>query len=122
GWRLDTIDTAGDAGKNASLALNPRTGLLGVAYNGDGAVLRYAGQNSNGTWSKSVIDGTKGAGYLSFAFDASGRATASYYSSSTADLRYGLLNKGKWSVQTVASSGTVGQYTQLSYNRTDGKA
>src|SRR5205823_10203514 len=102
---------------------NSRTDLFGIAYqSGSTSVLRFANQNSGGAWSKQTIDATRGAGYISCAYDTSGRPSVAYYSSPTADLRFALLKKGKWLIQSLATKGTVGQYANLTYNHATGRA
>ena len=80
-------------------------------------MFRYAERSSSGKWKFANIDDTKkGGGFISLAFDNQGRAAMSYFVADGADLRYAHFDGRKWTHQTVASSGSVGQYSLLLFD------
>ncbi|HYE20491.1 MAG TPA: S8/S53 family peptidase [Tepidisphaeraceae bacterium] len=116
-WAVSTVDSKGDVGRYPSLALNEATGRWGVAYEktttGD---FRVAEQNSNGTWSITVVDATKfGGGFTSMQY-VDGRAAFSYYDAFNADLKFARWTGTKWLTQAVAAKNSQGLYTNLFFD------
>lgn len=94
-WTITTVDSTGDVGKYASLALDSATGNPRISYydstNGD---LKYASY-TGAAWQIASVDTTNDVGgYTSLALDASGPPRISYYdfSPSTANGSSGGLN------------------------------
>lgn len=117
-WQVSTVDSTGNVGRSSSLAQNPGTGLWSIAYEDTGhGTFKYAAQSSSG-WTPQTIDSTTrgGGGSISLAFDHSNRPAFSYYDAYNADLKFAHYGSNrKWSVATVASRGTQGNYTNLSF-------
>jgi hypothetical protein len=118
-WNLSTIDTAGDVGRYSSLALNPATGRWATAYEDTShGSFKYA-QMGKSAWDLSYIDSTTriGGGYISLAFNPrTQRPAVSYYDAYNGNLKFASFNGSVWSAQTVASRGTVGLYSALTFN------
>lgn len=122
-WSRRIIDSSGDVGRYSSLGWRRTSGRWAVAYERlTAGLFRYAQRNSNGTWNITTVDDTAaGGGYVSLAFDKSGRPAFSYYDSYQHDLKFAHHNGSKWQISRVASSGTQGLYSNLVFD-SDGDA
>ena len=148
GWTLRTIDAgatgAKDVGKSSQVMLDPSRpteNRYAIAYEDTSAgYTMYAvsgringrfGYDATNNYSFFHVDKSTG-GYISLAYDGSGRASISHYQSSTQDLRFaksntnannaGLVSGGLvFTASTIASAGSVGQYSAHYYDST-GKA
>jgi hypothetical protein len=118
GWNISAIDATGDVGQFSSLALNTATGRWAVAYTDYTAGgFKYASQNANGTWSKTLVDAPgAGGGYVSLAFDKNKQPGFSYYDAKAADLRLARLVNGKWVKTVVASKNSQGSFSNLYFD------
>jgi hypothetical protein len=116
-WTIKSLDTKHDVGRSVSLARKP-DGYLAAAYEDHTAgVLRYIEQTANGWKAPTTIDAkTSGVAYISLVFDPNGRASVSYQNVGPADLKYAALKNGKWIINTVASTGSVGFYSKLVFS------
>jgi hypothetical protein len=117
-FSITSIQTTGDVGQFSSLALNTATGRWAVAYTDYTAGgFRYATQNSNGTWSNTLVDNPgPGGGYVSLAFDKNKQAAFSYYDARNGDLRFARVSGGKWVKTVVASKNVQGQFSNLYFD------
>jgi hypothetical protein len=118
GWTTTTVDSAGLAGYQGSLAIDPDTGYPAIAYFNDGTQdLRYAAWNGT-SWVLTTVASTGDVGrYPSLAFDpADGNPAISYYDLTNGDLRLAWFNGTIWQTQPVDTAGNVGQYTSLAFN------
>jgi uncharacterized delta-60 repeat protein len=129
-WGYETVESANDVGRSSSLAIDPFSNHFTVAYvsstTGD---VRFASHQKGGTWAIQTVAKTKGADFLTLAYDYS-TAYVSYYDAYNGDLR--LASKyyydTTWSDQLIASKGAVGLYNKqvtnyytsevFAYNRT----
>jgi hypothetical protein len=118
-WKITDLDDTDDSGRSVVLTRKP-TGYLAAAYeDSTTGVLRYADQITSKKWSLSAIDATtKGVSFISLTPDPSGRMSVSYYDASPADLKYAALKNGKWIVNKIVSSGTVGLHSKLLFSDT----
>ncbi|HEV8290511.1 MAG TPA: S8 family serine peptidase [Tepidisphaeraceae bacterium] len=114
-WSVSTIDSAGNVGRYTSLAFNAKTGGWGIGYlNATTGMLRYAARSKTGALTFANIEKIgSGGGYISLAVDSKGRPAMSYFVSNVQDLHYARFDGRKWNKQVVASSGSVGQYSNL---------
>ena len=135
-WLCQTVDSGGDVGKYSSIAVNPLTGGIGIAYyDADNGQLKYAYGEFCATcaWSINVIDkplafplDSKGQ-YASLKFNKIGWPSIAYYyeinpgidslmvasyRASGGDCGYGT-QADKWDCDTIKSGEGVGQYASL---------
>jgi hypothetical protein len=126
-WRVETVDSAGDAGRFSSIALDPNypnASDVVIAYeHTSSGTFKYAAQFRGG-WKGMTIDAdtTDGGGYTSLAFtsarDTAGafRATVSYYDAAATSLKFAAYDGRTWATSTVVSAGNVGLYSNLVYD------
>lgn len=113
-WVPSTIDTAGDAGRYSSLAVDKKGWLHIGYYDLLARKLKYATNESSGVWRESIVPDVGDVGrYASLAVDASGFAHISYYDLDNRDLRYATNASGSWVAVLVDGVGDVGSYTSL---------
>ena len=118
-WIIDTIHSAGEAGKYPSLALDG-SGNPHVSYWVESAgELWYARWNGSG-WTAGVVDGTADVGeHSSLALDSAGRPHISYYDDTNKRLKYARWDGSAWAVQTVPGSGEEGKHSSLALDSAD---
>ena len=105
-WSIYDVDTAGDTGLYATLALDPLTQSLGVAYvNRTSDTVRYAENTGGNDWSLTTVTPAVGVpSSLSLAFDPQGRPAFSFQDEASADLKlaYRQSSGDIWSVHSIA--------------------
>ena len=140
-WLCQTVDSGADVGKYSSIAVNPQTGGIGIAYyDATKGKLKYAYCASTpacSSWSIYTVDKgnypVSNAGlYTSLKFAPNGRPVIAYYFeklSSLDDLKvayhmfehelgncgydfFGVVNK-EWQCDTIQTGEGVGQYASL---------
>jgi hypothetical protein len=118
-WSVETVDSTGDVGQHASLALdtggNPRIAY----YDATNKDLNYI--EWSGAWgTPQVVDSAGDVGqYASLKLDASGNPRIAYYDAIGKNLKYAERN-GSWTVETVDdASNDVGQYASLALDPDD---
>jgi fibronectin type III domain protein len=91
GWSTEEVHgvPGSDLGRHNSIAVNPSTGRIHIAYydttNQD---LRYARQDAGGSWALKVIDTTGDVGtYTSLGLDGIGQVHISYYDATNGELK-----------------------------------
>jgi len=117
-WNLSTVDSGGDVGRHASLALDA-SGNPSIAYydmtNGD---LKQAKLNGI-SWDRTTVDSGGDVGqYASLALNA-GNARIAYYDVTNADLKYAAFDGTAWVTGAVDADGDVGQYASLALSSGD---
>ncbi|MHA1937511.1 MAG: hypothetical protein ACW97O_04810 [Candidatus Thorarchaeota archaeon] len=135
-WLCQTIDSSGDVGMYSSIAVNPSTGGIGIAYyDATNGQLKYAHGEICPTcvWSKDIIDkpilfptDNKGQ-HASLKYHSNGRPYIAYYFENTSGVDalmvagylgssgncgYGT-QAGKWQCITIMTGEGVGQYASL---------
>jgi plastocyanin len=118
-WSFSTVDGNNGGDKYASLALDS-DGHAHVAWFDDGSnELRYREWNGS-SWNSTVtVDTNSNVGaFASLALDGSGNPRIAYYDGDNAkkNLKYAKWvgpNPNNWSIETVESTGDVGQYASL---------
>ena len=124
-WTIETVDSTGDVGKYASLALdsesNPR-----IAYNfsyGEKprySQIRYASK-SKGNWTIVTVSTPRSAEsnrfYILLALDSGDDPHMAYYEMTKwmheGTPEYARKSRGTWIVETVDSGGNVGEHPSL---------
>ena len=140
-WHQEIVDSAGGVGSSASLALDA-TGRPHISYydriNADLKYAHWTGSN----WAIQTVDSAGDVGrFASLALDATGNPHISYFDRTNGDLKYAhwlalshrdaaqsgdewMMSAGSsslasgWVIQTVDSTGFVGQYTSLALDAT----
>ena len=116
GWVTTTVATAGDAGDQPSLAINPTTGFPAISFGWD-SNLAYAEWNGS-EWDIAILD-TQGVvgDFSSLAFDpADGNPAISYYDQTEYRLKFAWYDGVAWHTQQVANAGLGGLSTSLAFN------
>lgn len=140
-WLCQTVDSGADVGKYSSIAINPASGGVGIAYyDATNGKLKYAYCASTpicSSWSRYTVDKgnfpVSNAGlYTSLKFFPNGRPVIAYYFdklSGVDDLKvayhmfeheqgncgydfFGVVNK-EWQCDTIQTGEGVGQYASL---------
>jgi hypothetical protein len=139
-WSCETVDSAGDVGKYSSIAINPVSGGVGIAYydatNGE---LKYAYSEICPTcsWSIDTVDWTTNifgnmGQYSSLKYHSNGKPYIAYYYENLIGVdklklaRGGLAmgncgsgSAGMWQCDTISSGDQVGKYTSLALDGSD---
>ncbi len=132
GWKISTVDDAGDVGRCTSMALDPNQsntlGNVSIAYDDSNTgAKKYAIQKAAG-WSIQTVDEMTpdGGGYTSLVYEpyTSGgnffHPAISYYDSNNSALKFARQNDdGTWATDTVIETGAQGLYTSLFYDLGD---
>ena len=108
-WAVQTVDSAGDVGESASLAIYGNTPRIAYCdYTNSG--FKYA--EWNGSWSISSVDTSIVCRYTRLALDpTTGRPRIAYADETNWALKYAAWNGLSWETQTVD---TVGNGSRLS--------
>jgi len=135
-WTCQTVDSTYGVGQYSSIAVNPSTGGIGIAYyDATNGQLKYAHGEICATcaWSKDVIDkpilfptDNKGQ-HASLKYNSNGRPYIAYYFENTSGVDALMLasylgssgncgygtQAGKWQCITIMTGEGVGQYASL---------
>ena len=139
-WIRRTVDGAGKTNVGADLSLDVGEAAVSVGFgftrydttvaiaysdstNGDLKYARLDLDDPTATWYVSVVDDTSGVANIDLNLHADSassvlRAQIAYQDTSTADVRYAYRNTD-WFVETVASTGKLGDFVQLSFDGND---
>jgi hypothetical protein len=122
-WLSETVDT-GNVGVYTSLALdsghNPQ--IIYYHISGTNYVLRYAWKSGN-RWFTRTVDSTgkqeawSGRVAISLELDQTDMPRMSYYDAVNGDLKLARFDGKVWIIQTVDSTGDVGQYSSLALDQ-----
>jgi fibronectin type 3 domain-containing protein len=112
-WQLQTVDTIGDVGRDASLALDSNDRAHISYWNMSSSDLKYAEWTGSG-WNLQTVDSVGVVGeYTSIAVDNSGVSHISYYDETNGDLKYATQNGPLWVNNTIDSTDNVGTWTSI---------
>jgi hypothetical protein len=124
GWYIDdvavtenysasTVDTAGDVGQYASIALDSMNKVHMSYYDATNHDLKYA-TNITGSWVTATIDSGGDVGMdSSIAVDSNNNVHITYYDATNGNLKYATNATGSWIAYVIDSAGDVGQYTSI---------
>jgi hypothetical protein len=115
-WHITTVDSEGDAGKYASVAVH--NGNPAVAYHdGTHGDLRYAWRDSDLGWHLETVDDSAWTGeQCSLAFSASGRPGISYVDAQGNAVMFAYKDGQGWHKEVVDPDGYTGFNTSLAFN------
>jgi hypothetical protein len=113
GWKIETVDFAGDVGAWTSIALdadgNPHISYIDFTN----SALKYARYDGN-LWHIEIVDSDGVVGeYSSIALDVDGNPAISYFDRSNSALKYARYDGNSWHIETVDSDGNVGRSTSI---------
>jgi len=118
-WSKSTLVSADAAGAYSTMARDSSNNLY-IAFRknlGSGNERLMVITNSSGSWVEETVASVDTGVYDSIAVDSSGNLHIAYYQTEGAayDLKYATRSAGSstWSTQTLASTGTVGQYNSI---------
>ncbi|MGN6627319.1 MAG: hypothetical protein ACTHLN_11940 [Tepidisphaeraceae bacterium] len=116
GWSaVETIDATLNSGLYLSIGIVGDTPAVAYFDGTDGDLI-YATRNSDGTWTRTVVDHKGSTGlYPSLHFSDDGRPYIAYYAKSTGDLRlaYQLPNTSAWTIEAIDTVGDTGRSPSL---------
>jgi len=116
-YRIAGPSGAEKVGEYSSLAIDPTTGQLHIAYYHEGEGLMYATAtiaNIN-SWTLSPVDNSSAivGKYTSITLDSSGKVYISYYDETNTALKYAIYGSGAWIVDSGLPGENPGLYTSI---------
>ena len=115
-WHFETIDTAGDVGRDIVLDVRP-DGRYAVAYvDTTNKNVKYAVQGMKGVWNSEVADSTTGgAKFVSLDHSDDFGPAISYFDVAKEDLNFAYFRKSKWKRQVIATTGNPGLFSRVEF-------
>ncbi|MDH3338750.1 MAG: hypothetical protein OEM76_13120, partial [Gammaproteobacteria bacterium] len=114
-WDLETVDSTGDVGQYASIAVSA-AGIPHVSYyDGSATSLKYATKTASG-WIIETVDIGNVGQHSSIAVAGDGILHISYYDAENGDLKRAWKNGGTWNTESVDTTGDVGKFTSITVN------
>jgi subtilisin-like proprotein convertase family protein len=120
-WSVETVASAGDVGRFASLAIDPQGKPRVCAYDLSNGSIRFAAPTTPRGWKLEVVDAQSRVGHFSsLAIDAQGTAHVGFFDVIHGRLAYGhRAPSGGWSFETPDASDQAGQYVSLALGAGD---
>ena len=114
GWHTETVDTEGNTGWYASIAV-ASDGYPHISYfHHDLSQLKYAHKDSGGWHVETADNGGYVGWHSSMQLDAANVPHIAYYEWHVAyALKYAVRESGVWATETVARGGAVGSYSSI---------
>ncbi|UCE38715.1 MAG: PKD domain-containing protein [Thermoplasmata archaeon] len=119
-WNIFTVDSAGKAGHDISLALDSNN-YPHISYREvtSGCYIKYA-KWTGSYWSIETVDSVGISGYgTSIALDSGGNAHISYYNSNIGALKYAKWTDSAWTIDTVDIGNNAGFYSSIAIDGND---
>ena len=118
-WHFETIDSAGDVGRNIQLAVDPN-GIYTAAYvDVTHKTIKYAEQGKHGVWTSEVAATTKsGANYLSFEQNSSFGPAIAYFDNANSDVVLAYITKKVFKTVVLGGPLSQGLFNQLEFAET----
>ncbi|MCZ7686092.1 MAG: hypothetical protein M5U28_47960 [Sandaracinaceae bacterium] len=120
-WIEGTIDTFGDVGREAAVALDAEGGVHVSYRDASNNDLRYAYHAPSGFWASELVEDAGNVGTDTDVAAHGAELHVLHYDATNRDLRYAVRRAdGTWERAVVDSSGTVGQTPSLAIDALGG--
>ena len=113
GWHTEAVDTVGNVGQYASLALDGSRNPHISYYDLTNTALKYAYKDASGWHIETAYNAADVGMHTSLALNGSGYPHISYYDSTNTALKYAYKDGSGWHAAIVDNTGSVGTSTSI---------